>query len=199
MSLFGKEKLILNMPDANVVYYPNFFEANIANNYLQQLLTEIEWQQDDIRVYGKVYKQPRLTALYGSTSKTYSYSNITMTPNTFTPLLIELKVAIEKVVEESFNTVLLNLYRNGQDSNGWHADNEKELGKNPIIASLSFGATRSFQLKHNENVNLREKILLQHGSLLLMQGSTQHYWKHQLAKTAKIIGERVNLTFRKLQ
>jgi alkylated DNA repair dioxygenase AlkB len=103
---------------------------------------------------------------------------------------------VEDSVGTNFTTVLLNLYRDGKDSNGWHADNEKELGQNPIIASVSFGATRTFHLQHNSNKEWKQKIMLEHGSLLLMKGTTQHFWKHQVPKTAKPIGPRINLTFR---
>jgi alkylated DNA repair dioxygenase AlkB len=106
-----------------------------------------------------------------------------------------IKGEVEKVINANFTTVLANLYRDGQDSNGWHADNEKELGRNPIIASVSFGAERTFQLKHN-TLDIKQNITLQHGSLLIMKGSTQHFWKHQIPKTKKEIGPRINLTFR---
>jgi len=107
-----------------------------------------------------------------------------------------IKNEIEEVCQENFTTVLLNYYRDGKDSNGWHADNEKELGRNPVIASVSFGAERSFHLQHNTIKEHKLKITLEHGSLLIMKGSTQHFWKHQIPKTAKIIGSRINLTFR---
>ena len=107
-----------------------------------------------------------------------------------------IKNAVEEVCQENFTTVLLNKYRTGKDSNGWHADNEKELGRNPTIASISFGAERVFQLKHNTIPNLKQNLVLQHGSLLIMKGTTQHFWKHQIPKTSKEIAERINLTFR---
>jgi alkylated DNA repair dioxygenase AlkB len=114
-------------------------------------------------------------------------------------LLQKIKSEVETVSTTRFTTVLLNNYRNGKDSNGWHADNEKELGTNPIIASLSFGAERNFQLKHNTDLSLKKSIILEHGSLLLMKGTTQHYWKHQIPKTSKPIGSRINLTFRVIE
>ena len=160
------------------------------------LKNTIPWQQDEIRVFGKIHQQPRLTALYGNKDKTYSYSNIKMSPNPWIPILEKIKLEIEKVCPTEFTTVLLNYYRDGKDSNGWHADDEKELGINPIIASMSFGVTRNFQLKHNSNTGIKKNILLEHGSLLIMKGTTQHYWKHQIPKTAKLIGPRINLTFR---
>ena len=115
-----------------------------------------------------------------------------------TPLLVEIQNRIQKVSDSKFTTVLLNQYRNGKDGNGWHADNEKELGVNPTIASLSFGAERFFHLKHKTEKELRLKILLKSGSLLLMEGETQTNWLHQIAKTARPVGPRINLTFRKI-
>lgn len=195
-SLFPKEKIIFNIPDADIEYYPNFFDNNSANAFFEQLKAEIPWQQDDITVFGKTHPQPRLTALFGNEGKAYSYSNIVMQPNTWNPLLLFIKNEIEEICNENFTTVLLNQYRDGKDSNGWHADNEKELGRNPVIASVSFGAQRSFHLQHNIIKEQKLKINLEHGSLLIMKGTTQHFWKHQISKTAKDIGPRINLTFR---
>ena len=195
-SLFQSEPLVLNLPDAAIVYYPDFFDKIESDTIFDQLLTEIPWQQDNIQVFGKIHPQPRLTALFGNEGKSYSYSNIKMQPHPWNPLLQKIKSQIENVVNTNFSTVLLNQYRDGKDSNGWHADNEKELGNNPIIASVSFGAERIFQLKHNTITGLKQNILLEHGSLLLMKGTTQHFWKHQIPKTSKPIGVRINLTFR---
>jgi alkylated DNA repair dioxygenase AlkB len=119
-----------------------------------------------------------------------------MQPHPWNMLLQKIKSLVEDCTETNFTSVLLNQYRNGKDSNGWHADNEKELGTNPVIASLSFGAERTFQLKHNSDLSLKKSIVLEHGSLLIMKGTTQHFWKHQIPKTSKPIGSRVNLTFR---
>ena len=194
--LFSKEPLHFSLPDADIVYYPNFFESDQANELFEKLKAEIPWQQDNITVFGKTHPQPRLTALFGNEGKPYSYSNIVMQPNSWNPLLLFIKNRIEEICHEKFTTVLLNYYRDGKDSNGWHADNEKELGRNPMIASVSFGAERSFHLQHNAIKEQKIKITLEHGSLLIMKGSTQHFWKHQIPKTAKDIGSRINLTFR---
>ena len=195
-SLFDSEPIVFDVPDASIIYYPNFFSTEEATIFFDTLQMEIPWQQDDIKVYGKVYPQPRLTALFGNEGKSYSYSNITMHPHKWSPLLMSIKEKVEKTTEAIYSTVLLNYYRDGKDSNGWHADNEKELGTNPIIASLSFGAERMFQLKHNAIPNQKINIPLAHGSLLVMKGTTQHFWKHQIPKTTKPIGSRINLTFR---
>jgi alkylated DNA repair dioxygenase AlkB len=190
------EPIFLELPDAEIIYYPQFFDKEQADIIFAELVKEIPWQQDEIRVYGKIHPQPRLTALFGNEGKPYSYSNITMQPHPWNSLLQKLKTEIENVADVNFTTVLLNQYRDGKDSNGWHADNEKELGINPVIASLSFGAERTFQLKHNLDKDLKKSIVLQHGSLLIMKGTTQHFWKHQIPKTAKPIGPRINGTFR---
>lgn len=195
MSLFA-EAHRLPLPNSEITYFPNFFKRDWADNCFQELLEQTPWQQDDIKVFGKVYAQPRLTALYGNNGKSYSYSNITMQPHPFSERLLEIKTAIEKQTVEKFTTCLMNLYRDGQDSNGWHADDEKELGQNPVIASVSFGHERYFNLRHKNDKTQKHKLLLEHGSLLLMAGQTQHFWQHQIAKTAKQVGPRINLTFR---
>lgn len=197
-SLFENQEqpLQFQVPDAEITYYPAFFDLATANEIFQSLVQDIPWQQDDIRVFGKVHPQPRLTALFGNEGKPYKYSNITMQPHPWNPLLQKLKKQVEAAADTIFTTVLLNQYRDGKDSNGWHADNEKELGLNPVIASLSYGATRNFQLKHNNLKDQKLILLLEHGSLLLMKGSTQHFWKHQIPKTAKPVEPRINLTFR---
>lgn len=195
MSLFQKAPIHFNLPDAEVYYYPNFFNKTQSDELFLQLQQEIPWQQDEITVFGKTHPQPRLTALFGNEGKAYGYSGIAMQPHRWNPLLMFIKESVEAACGTSFTTVLLNYYRDGKDSNGWHADNEKELGRNPVIASVSFGAERFFHLQHNSKTH-KLKILLEHGSLLLMQGQTQHCWKHQIPKTAKPIGPRINLTFR---
>jgi alkylated DNA repair dioxygenase AlkB len=197
MSLFDqKTPIIFDLPDADLVYYPHFFDAQQANELFKKLIDEVPWQLDNITVYGKSYPQPRLTALYGNDGKPYGYSNIVMQPHAWSPLTMFIKKEMETVVNQNFTTVLLNQYRGGRDSNGWHADNERELGKNPVIASVSFGGERNFQLRHNTIVGAKTNIILEHGSLLVMQGTTQHFWKHQIPKTAKPVLPRVNLTFR---
>lgn len=194
-NLFNEEPN-LRLPDSDIRYFPNFFSKKTSDTYFDQLRKTVPWQQDDIKVFGKLYAQPRLTALYGNNGKPYSYSNITMQPHEFSKELLEIKTAVEAKANVQFTSCLLNLYRDGKDSNGWHADNEKELGSNPVIASITLGQERFFHLKHRKRKELKHKLLLEHGSLLLMQGETQHHWLHQIAKTAKPIGERINLTFR---
>lgn len=198
-SLFPSEKIAFDVPNATIEYHPNAFDSEKAQLLFEKLYAEIPWQHDTITVYGKNHLQPRLTALFGNEGKPYSYSNITMQPNPWNALLMFIKNEVEEICQEQFTTVLLNLYRDGKDSNGWHADNEQELGRNPIIASVSFGAERMFHLQHNTIAEAKQKILLESGSLLLMKGETQHFWKHQIPKTAKPIGPRINLTFRSIK
>ena len=188
----------IDLPDARLRYFENFFSATEAIYLFNQLLNKIPWQQDPITIFGKTYDQPRLTALHAKNSNPYSYSGITMYPNKMTAELTEIQNRITSVTPVKFTSVLLNLYRDGKDSNGWHADNEKELGKSPVIASVSFGASRFFHLKHRTFKDVRLKILLKSGSLLLMEEDTQEKWLHQIPKTAKQIGPRINLTFRKI-
>jgi len=196
MNLFPTSKIVLNLPEAEIEYFPNFFSSEEADMLFNQLLNEIPWQQDTLKIFGKEHLQPRLTALFGDTHKSYSYSGITMKPHPWNATLLKIKRKVEQETGKHFTSVLLNLYRNGKDSNGWHADNEKELGLNPVIASVSFGATRKFQLKHNSKKDAQQTINLEHGSLLLMKGTTQHNWKHQIPKTKDPVNPRINLTFR---
>ena len=198
-SLFSQDKIDLNLPDAEVIYMPHFFNNKEADEWYKFLLENIPWQQDAIKIYGKSHLQPRLTAFFGSENLNYSYSNLKMKAHLWTPELLDLKSRVENISGCTFNSVLLNLYRNGKDSNGWHADNEKELGQNPIIASLTLGSERFFHLKHNNFPDIKSKIKLENGSLLLMKGSTQHFYKHQIPKTQQVISPRINLTFRTIK
>lgn len=196
MDLFNiSDSIILKLEDASIQYFPKFYNLNQADKAYKTILAETPWQLDKIKVFGKTYNQPRLTAFYSNTKSVLAYSNIKMEPHTFTKWLTALKNDIEKEINIAFNSCLLNLYRDGNDSNGWHSDNEKQLGKNPVIASLSLGQERYFYLKHRSKP-LRHKLLLEHGSLLVMKDETQHYWLHQIPKTKKNIGKRINLTFR---
>lgn len=186
----------IDLPQSDLWYYPNFLTDTQATAYFNTLKSTITWQHDSIKLFGKTHLQPRLTALYGTNEKPYSYSNITMFPHNFTQELQEIKNAIELIEPISFTTCLANLYRNGQDSNGWHADDEASLGNNPVIASVSLGQPRFFHMKHKKDPSLKHKMLLEHGSLLLMKGCTQHNWLHQIPKTKRVVEERINLTFR---
>jgi alkylated DNA repair dioxygenase AlkB len=187
----------LSVPDAELIFYPSYFPEEESDVIFQRLFTEINWRQDKIKLYGKEMNIPRLTAWYGDTGKSYTYSNITMNPIPWTPVLFSVKNRVEEIAKISFNSVLINLYRDGKDSVAWHSDDEPELGKYPIIASVSFGSERTFQLRHKFNKSLEKvKLNLTHGSLLIMKGKTQECWQHQIPKTSKSIMPRINLTFR---
>lgn len=187
----------MDLPDAEVKFFPSFIPKSEADHFLNRLLEKIIWQQDQIRYYGKMLDLPRLTAWYGETDKPYTYSGIPMSPHPWTEELFDLKQRVEREAGVVFSSVLLNRYRSGSDSVSWHADDEKELGENPVIASISLGAERMFQLKHKRRDDLAKvDILLLHGSLLIMSGPTQHFWKHQIPKTSRNLKDRINLTFR---
>lgn len=191
--------MIVDLPHSQISYYENFWTETQANLLLQQLKLEIKWQQKPITLFGKTHLEPRLTAWYGDEDKIYTYSHITMSPYRWNETLVCIKEKIETFISFKFNSVLLNYYRHGKDSMGWHSDNEPELGKNPLIASASFGGERRFLLKPRDKNNpLRKEIILRHGSLLIMAGETQHYWLHQIPKTSKFVSERINLTFRQI-
>ena len=183
--------------DGEVFLYENFLIENEAFEWYELLEKNIAWKQEGMKMYGKYLDFPRLSAWYGDAGKVYKYSGLVNTPLPFTKELLVIKETIEKKTGKTFNAALLNLYRDGRDSMGWHSDDEKELGNNPVIASLSFGATRTFQLKHKVNKEKRS-ILLPNNSLLMMQGSTQHFWQHQIPKTAQQLKPRINITFRKI-
>jgi len=187
----------IDLPHSDIHYHDNFFASSTSNKLFKQLQQEIKWQQDLITIFGKTHLQPRLTAWYGEKNKTYTYSNITMYPHDWLDCLLTIKNRIEPMCQCEFNSVLLNYYRHGKDGMGWHSDNEPELGKNPLIASVSFGGERRFMLKLRDKKNpLKSELVLNHGSLLIMAGETQHYWLHQIPKTTKQVNPRINLTFR---
>src|SRR5512135_1962381 len=186
----------LDLPDAEVLFYPAFFAAPEAHRLLAELRDTTAWRQETIKLYGKDIAVPRLTAWYGDEGLRYIYSGIENVALRWTAPLLEVKRAVEPPCGVTFNSVLLNRYRTGKDSVSWHADDEAEFGERPVIASVSFGGTRKFQLKHKRRKDLKASIELTHGSLLIMRGGTQANWLHQIPKTAKRVEERVNLTFR---
>ncbi|MBA21844.1 MAG: alpha-ketoglutarate-dependent dioxygenase AlkB [Flavobacteriales bacterium] len=187
------------LPNGELLYFENFWSKKEADLLYKTLDSEIPWRQDPITIFGKTYPQPRLTSLHSINNIPYSYSGITMNPEPISPILLHILLKIKTVEQYEFTSVLLNKYRDGKDSNGWHSDDEKELGINPIIASVSLGAERFFHLRHKKIKKERHKIKLAHGSLLIMGGEMQHYWQHQIAKSQKQIDPRINLTFRKIR
>ena len=188
----------IELPDAELSYYPRLFETKQADSFLDKLKDGIEWTQNTIRFYGKESLVPRMEAWYGDEGKSYAYSGIHMDPKPWTEELIIIKHKIEPLAGVAFNSVLINYYRDGKDRVAWHSDDEKELGENPVIGSVSLGEERKFKLRHKQykTNGLKHEIMLRHGSFLLMKGTTQHHWMHEIPRTAKPIGPRINLTFR---
>lgn len=177
------------------IYIPDFFSKPEGNDLFIKLREKTLWKQESMNMYGKQLSFPRLTAWYGDNDKSYRFSGITLQPNPWTDDLLYIKNKVEAQSGKVFNSVLLNQYRDGSDSISWHTDAEPELGKNPVIASVTFGATRKFQLRHIQTKE-RIDIELVHGSLLIMQGELQHFWQHQIPKTTTVKNGRINLTFR---
>ena len=193
MHLFTK----LDMPEGEVYFAPQFISNAESDAYFERLLEEVNWQQESIKMFGKLLPMPRLTAWYGD--KGYTYSGLHNKPQPWLHVLQELKERVEQATGAKYNSVLLNLYRNGQDSMGWHSDDEAELGAEPDIASISFGGERKFSFRHRADRSIKPiSITLSHGSLLLMRGPTQHYWLHQVPKSTRTVSPRINLTFRKV-
>jgi alkylated DNA repair dioxygenase AlkB len=197
--LFSVDKQFepLHMQDANVSILHGLEMSASYEAVLRMLIDNVEWKQESVRIYGKVMPQPRLIAWYGDAGKKYDYSGISLTPLPWTELLREIKNRVEDCTGEQFNSVFLNHYRDHNDSMGFHSDDERELGPEPTIASVTFGATRAFVMKHKKDSDLAPvKVLLEAGSVLLMKGVTQRFWKHGILKQTRPCGPRVNLTFR---
>lgn len=182
--------------DGEVLFFPNFFSVAQSDAYFAHCRNELPWKHEAIVVFGKSYLQPRLTAWCGDYK--YRYSGITMHPQAWSESILEIKRAVETVSEVKFNGALFNFYRDERDGMGWHRDAEKELGPEPVIGSVSFGADRKFLLRHRYEKNLKTEIELSHGSLLVMRGSTQHFWEHSIPKTAKVKNPRINMTLRRV-
>jgi len=186
--------------DGEVWYMPNFIPPEKAAFYYNILLENINWRQEEIKMYGKVFPVPRKTAWYGYEGFNYKYSGILCSPEPWTKELLGIKKVIESFLkEENFNSVLLNLYRDGNDKVSWHADDEKGLGINPTIASVSLGSTRRFDLKHKDDPEQKLQLELPSGSLVIMKGALQHNWLHQIPVQKKIKQPRINLTYRTIK
>jgi len=169
---------------------------DVSDDTYTQLANQLDWREDSIKFGGKMLKIPRLQAWYGQEHCCYTYSGLTLQPQPFPAILDTLRHLAESIAGAPFNCALCNWYRHGQDSVGWHSDDEPELGRNPTIASYSFGATRRFLIKPKKGKHRATAIPLPHNSLLIMQGEMQHHWQHQLPKTQQPVGGRINLTFR---
>jgi len=194
MSVFTKTDLA--MVDADVSLYtttdPDMFPTNIFDYFYKHT----PWEQRHVTVYGKTFPEPRMTCWYGD--RGYSYSSSDRVPLPMTPMLLSLRDEMQDLTKTSFNGVLLNLYHDGRDSVGYHSDNEPELGPHPTIASLSLGAERRFIFKHKTKDIPDVKLDLVHGDVLVMCGETQTHWKHTIPKTQRVVGARINLTFRNI-
>lgn len=189
----------LQVPDADVLYARHIDLGESAETLLHHLIETISWRSESIVLWGKTHAQPRLIAWYGDEGKRYTYSGLTLVPLPWTPLLAHLRQRVEQLTAAHFNSVLLNYYRDGHDSMGFHSDDEPELGPNPIIASLSLGEERVFILKHRTKRHVKPvRMSLASGSVLLMQGETQRYWKHGIEKDKRACGPRINLNFRRI-
>lgn len=187
----------LLMDNAEVIFYPGLFTETETKILFTNLVEQIAWKQEPIKIFGKSILQPRLTAYYGT--EAYKYSGITMQPLPWNTPLLKIKEKIEPLVNTEFNGVLLNLYRHGKDSMGWHSDDEKELAKDGVIASLSLGETRRFIFRRKDNHDVKVELNLADGDFFTMAGNTQKYWQHQVPKMAKSSQPRINLTFRVIQ
>lgn len=191
---FDKSKNYLPQ-DGTVNYYGKLFNQEEANYYFHELLSLIEWRNDEAIIFGKRIITKRKVAWYGDLPYEYTYSNNTKRALTWTEDLLRLKALVEKECNEHFNSCLLNLYHNGSEGMAWHSDAEKDLKKNGAIASVSFGAERKFAFKHKETKE-KVELILENGSLLVMKDETQSHWQHRLPPTKKVSTPRINLTFR---
>jgi alkylated DNA repair dioxygenase AlkB len=181
-----------------LVLYEPWLDRQAAEAMQAALTGEIQWRQEKIRMFGRWIDQPRLTAAIADEGVVYSYSGLTLPPDRWSPAIAEVRQRVEETCGEVFNYVLANLYRGGHDAMGFHADDEPELGPDPLIASVSFGAPRRFVLRLRSDPSVRLELALGGGSLLIMGGTTQHHWHHGVPRTARPAGPRLNLTFRRV-
>ena len=189
----------LPIPDAEILYMPGLALDDEPEMLTRFLINTIHWRAENITVWGKTFPQPRLVAWFGEAGMDYSYSGIHLYPNPWTPELMKIKQKVENVTQTQFNSALLNYYRHNRDSMGFHSDDERELGPQPIIASVSLGTSRTLVFKHKHDKALKPvRLRLESGSLLVMKGETQKNWQHGIEKETKDCGPRVNLTFRQI-
>lgn len=194
MDLFSHSPV--ELPGAELDFRPHWLDAATAAAWFTQLAGETPWEQPQLFIHGRYLRVPRLLAWYGDAEARYSYSGLEHRPLPWTPLLGEIRARVQDAAGQPFNGVLLNYYRNGDDSMGWHSDDEPELGHAPLIASLNLGGPRRFDLRRKGTTSIGHSLELADGSLLVMKGQTQHHWQHQVAKTRKPVAPRINLTFR---
>lgn len=186
-------------PHGLLDYRPGWLATGQAGALYACLAEQIAWQSRTITLFGRTMLQPRLLYFMGDEGVRYRYSNDEYRAGAWHPAVLELKHRLHRELGAEFNSVLLNLYRNGRDSMGWHSDDEPELGRNPLIASVSLGARRRFVVRHEQDRALRHELQPAHGSLIVMSGDMQHHWQHQVPRTATAVGARINLTFRRIR
>ena len=206
--MFDNQENIL-LEEAKLIFIPQFLPRSVSDQFLTNLTETLAWQQGEITMFGKRVLEPRLTAWYGDEGKSYTYSGKKQEPIAWNETLLLIKNEIEKTLLQEkyvdflsqqapsvFNSVLCNFYRNGSDSMGYHSDNERELGQNPLIASVNFGESRRFLFRRKDDTTKKHELILSHGSLLIMGGAMQHHWQHAVPKEPKRTQPRINLTFR---
>jgi alkylated DNA repair dioxygenase AlkB len=196
--MIAEEFQRLHLVDGAARHWPAAFAPREADALFSRLRAGIAWRQEEIVIFGERKRVPRLVAWHGDAGAAYTYSGVLHEPEPWTAELGEIRARVEALSGHAFNAVLLNLYRGGADGMGWHADDESELGRNPAVASVSLGATRRFRMRHRRRKELTLDLELANGSLLVMEGATQHHWVHAVPKTARPVGERINLTFRRI-
>ncbi|MAR89993.1 MAG: alpha-ketoglutarate-dependent dioxygenase AlkB [Pseudomonadota bacterium] len=189
---------LIELEDGDILWARHFYDPDTALQLYSRLQEEIPWRQDSIRIAGRDTPIPRLQAWFGDPGLTYTYSGLTLEPTPWSATLSRVREQLEDYSGARFNSLLANLYRHERDSVGWHADNEPELGTNPVIASLSLGGERTFQLKHRQHPERKLALELRSGDLLIMKGALQHHWLHQIPKARQPAQPRINLTFRKI-
>lgn len=189
--------ITLTRIDGELDLHEHFIPDAEAQQMLERLLRELAWHDENIIMFGKTLRVPRRVCWYGDPGAAYTYSGVRHDPLPWTPVLQDLKLRVEQFTHQPFNSVLGNLYRDGNDSMGWHADKEKDLGEQPFIASLSFGVPRRFRTQHNKS-RQRVDVVLCNGSLLTMGGVFQKHWRHAVPKEASVTQPRINLTFRNI-
>jgi alkylated DNA repair dioxygenase AlkB len=185
--------------DGEMYYFPGYFDAQDSDLYFKELMALRNWRQDEIRIFGKKYFLPRRQMFLGDSEDiVYTYSGIKLNAQLWPDFIMEIKNRIEHDFNIIFNSALVNLYRDGNDSNGKHSDDEPEMGKNPVMASVSLGASRKFRVYHKTQKHCKTELTLRHGDLVIMKGEMQHHWYHEIPKEKKVLEPRINITFRKV-
>jgi alkylated DNA repair dioxygenase AlkB len=196
LSFFADAGQSRGLPKELLEYHADFVGEHASDELLQKFIKEIPWKQSTQKMWDKEYLTPRLTSWHGDIGTDYSVSGKISNPNPWTPELLMLKAMVEPLAGVQFNSVLLNYYRDGNDSVAWHSDRESVLGRNPVIASVSFGQVRSFDIRNKSDHSEHYSVRLEHGSFLLMKAGLQEHWEHRVAKSTRPMKARVNLTFR---